>query len=189
MHKSDPHSSDPVECLLRNAELRNALEPLRDESIESVDIGRMTTHSENDFLESMLEWERAPMLPVAEWFEPALAMPEPETLVDEELAERLAKTIHSLYTKNIVLEFTDHLTDRELYTLVARDILPTYEKKLDRRKTYLHWDCANTSDDPHIWLTYYATDQEREVWADETGLDPPPMADPPHRRRLPKASM
>ena len=189
MFSSDPHQPDPVECILRNAELRNALEPLQDESIESVDIARMTTHSENDFLESMLEWERAPMIPVAEWFDPVLTLPEADELSDDDVAKRLAKTIHSLYTKHIVLEFTDHLSDRELYALVSRDILPAYEKKLDRRKAYLHWDCANTSDDPDTWLRYYASEQEREVWAEETGKEPPPMADPPHRRRLPKAAM
>lgn len=189
MFSSSHDKPDPVDCLMRNAELRDALESLRDESIDSVDISRMTTHSENDFLESMLEWERAPMVPVAEWFDPVLVLPDPDTLDDEEVARLLAETIHRLYQKNIVLEFTDHLTDRELYALVARDILPAYEKKIDRRQSYLHWDCANTSDDPDTWLRYYATEQEREVWSDETGLDPPAMADPPHRRRLPKAAM
>lgn len=184
-----PSRTDQVECLLRNAQLRDELDPLFDESIGAVNVSRMTTVSENDFLESMLAWERAPMLPIGDWFEPALDLAEHDTLSDEEVKRLLGETVHALYKKNVVLDFTDHLSDRELYTLIARDILPAYEKKLDRRTTYLHWDCADTSGDPETWLCFYASEQEREVWAEETGDTPPPMADPPHRRRLPRAPM
>ena len=187
-----PHhrpESDPVDCLLRNAELRNELEPLYDESIGSVDVSSMTTRSENDFLESMLEWERAPMLPIAEWFEPKLSLPEHDTLSQDEIRRILAETVQTLFSKHIVLEFTDHLSDRELYTLIVRDILPAFEKKMERRTSYLHWDCADTSGDPETWLRYYATEDEREMWAEETGEQPPMVDAPPFMRRLPKAPM
>ncbi|MEO1498170.1 MAG: hypothetical protein AAFV43_13585 [Planctomycetota bacterium] len=189
MHRHRPQPTDPVECLLRNAELRNELEPLFDESIGSVNSARMPTDVENAFLESMLAWERAPMLPIAEWFEPTLALPDADTLDDEEVRRSLADTVRSLYSKHVVLDFTDHLSDRELYTLIARDILPSFEKKLENRTTYLHWDCANMSDDPDTWLRYYATEDERDVWAAEMDAEPPAMADPPYRRRLPRAPL
>ena len=184
-----PSKTDQVDCLLRNAELRDQLDPLFDESIGAVDVSRMTTVGENDFLQSMLEWERAPMMPIGEWFQPSLELPEHDALDDEEVRRRIGETIHALFQKHVVLEFTDHLSDRELYTLIARDILPAYEKKLQRRTSYIHWDCANTSGDPEVWLRYYASEEEREVWAQETEQEPPPMADPPFRRRLPRASM
>jgi hypothetical protein len=186
MFAQQPTDPDAVDCLLRNAELRNELEPLFDESIGSVDIARMSTRCENDFLESMLAWERAPMLPVAEWFDPPLSLPEPDSLSPEALRELLLGTVERLYQKQIVLEFTDHLSDRELYTLIARDILPTYEKKLETRASYLHWDCADTSGDAETWLRFYATLEEREVWQDETGGDLPPMCEPPFSRDLPR---
>ncbi len=189
MFASNQPEHDQVECLLRNAELRNELEPLYDESIGSVDATSMTTHSENDFLESMLEWERAPMVPVGEWFEPALSLFDHEQLSDEEVQKLLASTLQALFTKNVVLDFTDHLSDRELYTLIARDILPTYEKKLNRRNTYLHWDCADTSGDPETWLRYYASEEEREMWVEETGNEPPMSEYPPFPRRLPQAPL
>ncbi|MEM1304022.1 MAG: hypothetical protein AAGG46_03965 [Planctomycetota bacterium] len=182
-------NTDQVEHLLRNAELRDQLEPLLDESIVSVDATRMTTRNENEFLESMLEWERAPMLPIRDWFSPPLEIAQPETVPDHRMAATLAETVERLFQQHIVLDFTDHLSDRQLYTLVYRDILPAYEKKIDRRDTYLHWDCANTSDDPQTWLRFYATEEEREVWADETGCDPPPAETLPFRRRLPQAPM
>lgn len=181
--------TDQVECLLRNAELRDQLDPLLDESIDVVDVGRMSTPHENDFLESMLAWERAPMLPIGEWFDPKLVLPEHEGLSDEEVGRLLSQTVDALFGKNVVLDFTDHLSDRQLYTLISRDILPAYEKKLDRQGTYLHWDCANLGDDPEAWLRYYASPEEREMWQDETGEDLPPTSKPPHRRELPKAPM
>lgn len=182
-------STDQVDCLLRNAELRDQLDPLIDESIEVVDVGRMSTRHENDFLESMLEWERAPMMPIGEWFSPPLELPDAEGLSDAEVTGYLAETVDRLYSVKVVLDFTDHLTDRQLYTLIARDILPSYEKKLDRRSTYLHWDCANTGDDPEAWLRYYASVEDRQMWSDETGLEPPPRVQPTNRRRLPRAPM
>lgn len=180
---------DAVEQLLRNAQLRDELEPLYDESIARVDVRRMTTHSENEFLESMLEWERAPMARICEWFEPHLSLPSPEELGDARLRPLLQEVARRLFEKHIVLDFTDHLTDRQLYTLIYRDILPAYEKKLDRRDSYLHWDCANTEGDPEAWLTYYASEEEREVWAEETGGELPERVEPPHRRRLPVAPL
>ena len=90
---------------------------------------------------------------------------------------------------NVVLDFSDHLTDRELYRLLYRDILPAQEKKIQRSDSYLHFDCANTDGDPLAWLRYYASEEDRESWAEETGGELPPIDEPPHRRRLPKAPL
>ena len=189
MNLPDYSPADDVDHLLRNAQLRDALEPLYDESIGCVNAEVMTTSSENEFLESMLEWERAPIKPICEWFSPKLELPNPEALDERILSEVLHETIARLYEKRVVLDFTEHLTDRQLYCLVYRDILPSHEKQIERRKNYLHWDCAHVGDDPEIWLRYYATDEERQAWADETGGLLPPMDDPPYRRRLPKAPL
>ena len=180
---------EEVEHLLRNAQLRDELEPLADESIKSVNVQRMTTPLENEFLASMLAWERAPILPICQWFEPELVLPRPETLSESALHEELWRTIEQLFGKRIVLDFTDHLTDRQLYTLIYRDILPATEKKIDSRANYLHWDCAATHDDPVIWLRYYASAEDRRNWLEETDEPLPDHADPPHPRNLPRAPL
>ena len=120
-HKPLP---DEVEHLLRNAELRDELEPFFDESIRSVNVEELPTPVENEFLASMLAWERAPVLPISKWFDPELQLPHPESLSNDALHELLWKTIHMLYHRRIVLDFTDHLSDRELYCVIFRDILP-----------------------------------------------------------------
>ncbi len=185
----DSQKSSDVEDLLRNAQLRDALEPLYDESIGRVNAELMSTSSENDFLESMLQWERAPILPIAQWFQPELQLPPPDSLNQVQLQVELSEVIRQLFEKRIVLDFTDHLSDRELYRLIYRDILPAHEKWIERRNNYLHWDCANTDGDPEVWLRFYATDLERRTWADETGGYLPQVEVPPHERKLPRAPL
>jgi hypothetical protein len=182
-----PLQPTDVETLLRNAELRERIEPFRDESMMWMRLDRMPTAKENEYLESMLAWELAPLLPVAEWFKPPLRLPQPSTLTDEELHDVLWQTIHKLYEQGIVLEFTDHLDDRKLYRIIFRDILPSLEKKIDAPPRFLHWDCANATGNEGIWLKYYASDEERRAWAKERRRRPPPSEKPRYRRELPKA--
>jgi len=182
-------SSDDVDHLLRNAQLRDELEPLYDESITRVNPTVMSTHSENEFLASMLEWERAPILPISRWFEPELVLPHPDGLSSHQLALVLRATIEKLFEQRIVLDFTDHLSDYQLYALIFRDILPSHEKRLNHRTNYLHWDCANVNDNPAMWLRYYASDAERAMWAQENDEPLPARAEPPYRRQLPRAPL
>ena len=140
---------------------------------------------ENDFLASMLAWERAPVLPISQWFEPELTLPHPDALSAEQLHNVLWETIQKLHEQRIVLDFTDHLTDRQLYSLVFRDILPSHEKRIESRNSFLHWDCANTECDPEVWLRYYATDEERAMWAEEQHEELPPVESPPFPRHMP----
>ncbi len=182
-----PHpETNEVEELLRNAELRDELEPYYDESITRVNVHHLPLTVENEYLASMLAWEMAPILPVYRWFEPELRPPRPEVLGDRDLHDILRDIIDKLYEKRIVLDFTDHLSDRELYCLVYRDILPAREKKIDSGTNYLHWDCAGGSGDPEIWLRYYAIDEERDLWAETYRQPLPPKCRPPFPRALPR---
>jgi hypothetical protein len=187
MAMSEFHLTQPddVEHLLRNAQLRDELEPYCDESIHTLNARQVPTPVENEFLASMLAWERAPVLPISKWFEPELRLPHPDGLNDAQLHEVLWATIQQLFDKRIVLDFTDHLSDRQLYCLIYRDILPSPEKKIDAPSNYLHWDCADTGGDPDVWLRYYASEEEREGWA-ENGESLPPSEPPPHPRHLPR---
>jgi hypothetical protein len=178
--------SNDVDELLRNAELRNELEPYYDESISRVNVQHVSLRFENEYLASMLAWETAPVLPIYRWFEPELRLPRPDMLEEDNLKSILYQTIEKLYEKRIVLDFTDHLSDRRLYTLIYCDILPSREKKLDLGNNYLHWDCSHAGGDPEVWLRYYATEDERAGWA-ETYRQPLPDRDvPAHPRKLPR---
>ncbi|HBT78133.1 MAG TPA: hypothetical protein DEB39_14690 [Planctomycetaceae bacterium] len=175
-----------VDELLRNVELRNELEPYYDESISRVDIRQFPLQFENEYLASMLAWETAPVLPIYRWFEPELRLPKSESLDDEQLSRILEDLIEKLFEKQIVLDFTDHLSNRELYTLIYRDILPIREKNMEHRSAFLHWDCSYSDGDPDTWLRYYASDEDRECWAETYRQQLPPRSLPPFQRNLPQ---
>lgn len=184
---SAPHTpSVEVDELLLNARLRDELEPFLDESVHILDCRRLPTSDENEFLAQMLAWERAPVLPIAKWFEPELFLPPPDQLTAGQLSKLLGETIERLYSRRIVLDFTDHLSDRQLYCLILRDILPSPEKRLDLPRNYLHWHFLDVEAQPEVWLAYYASDEERELWAAETHQEPPPRQQPPYPRRMPR---
>lgn len=185
MPASNPQSAE-VDELLLNASLRDELEPFLDESVHILDCRRLPTSDENEFLSQMLAWERAPVLPIAKWFSPELVLPHPDKVTEERLRKLLAETIERLYAQRIVLDFTDHLSDRQLYCLILRDILPSPEKKLDLPRNYLHWHFLDVEAQPEVWLAIYASDDERESWAAETGMPLPPRSKPPHPRRMPR---
>ncbi len=179
-------NSDEVDELLRNAQLRDELEPYYDESISRVNVQQLSLSVENEFLASMLAWERAPVLPIYRWFEPELRPPRPSVLGDDDLHEILWDVICKLFEQRIVLDFTDHLSDRELYCVIYRDILPAREKKIELSTNYLHWDCSHAGGDPDIWLQYYATDEERQLWAESYRQPLPTKLNPQYLRDLPR---
>ena len=172
---------DHVELLMTNARLRDELEPYRDEAIEPSAV-RMSLEGENEYLESMLAWERAPALPIAQWFEPPMQLPAPDVMDDDELSRQLTMAVERLAEKQIYLRYTDHLDDRELYAIVFRDILPCFEKKLDAPGRWLEWRCV---DETATWLMYYASAVERRRYQEEHQIDLPPARALPRRRRLP----
>ncbi|MFN9413356.1 MAG: hypothetical protein ACK57V_13395 [Pirellula sp.] len=174
-----------VDLLLKNAQLRDELEPYLDESVDLVTLRQMSLSEENEFLASILAWERAPTLPISQWFEPELKLPNPESMSDAQVKQLLWQTIGQLYDQRVVLDLTDHLSDRQLYCLIARDILPSYEKRIADHRNYLHWHCLQEND-MECWLKYYATDCEREQWQEENDGELPPREAPPFSRQMPR---
>lgn len=186
MFKPHEKPSDDVEQLLLNAHLRDELEPFLDDSILGFSVGDLPTPKENEYLASMLAWERAPALPISRWFNPELALPSPESLDDAALHDLLWETVQKLFDERIVLDFTDHLSDRQLYTLIYRDILPSYEKRIEGSPAWLHWDCADAGNNSDAWLSYYASDEERDDWAEHVEEQLPPKQPLPFPRNLPR---
>ena len=53
-----------IDLLMQNARLRDEMEPFLDESVYLVDLDKMSVRHENEFLTSLLAWEKAPVLPI-----------------------------------------------------------------------------------------------------------------------------
>ena len=175
-------SIDEVDLLLANARLRDELEPFRDESIDDPSTNRMPLHTENEYLASMLAWERAPALPIASWFTPKLELAPPETLSDQQLSEQLTVAVNKLFAVQVVLRCTDHLSDRELYKIIYRDILPCCEKKVELPGKFLEWRCV---EDNETWLRFYANPIERRRFQEEHDVELPEREEPRFKRNLP----
>ena len=173
---------DEVDLLLANARLRDELEPYRDESIDDPSVNRMSLRTENEYLASMLAWERAPALPIASWFTPVLELPSPDSIDDATLSTLLHDTIERLYKERVVLCFTDHLSDRELYTTIYRDILPCCEKKVELPGKYLEWRCIS---DNETWLRFYADHIDRRRYQEIHEVEIPAQETPRYHRNLP----
>jgi hypothetical protein len=173
-----------IDEMILNAELRTELEPYYDESVSKIHFQHFPLRLENEFLASMLDWEVAPVEPVYRWFDPELRIPAPDSLNDEKISQVLGDVIEKLFEKKIILDFTDHLSDRELYALIYRGILPSREKHLKHRNNYIHWDCSGGDSD--IWLRFYASDDDREQWTDYYDEPLPPKQLPIHHRDLPQ---
>ena len=131
MAESTHPQASELDELMRNAELRDELEPYYDESISRVSVQQLPLTVENEYLASMLAWEVAPVLPIFRWFDPELRPPRPDVLSDPDLHDILWDIVQKLFEKRIVLDFTEHLSDRQLYMLIYRHILPSREKKVD----------------------------------------------------------
>lgn len=181
MSETSRSAVDEVDLMLTNARLRDELEPYRDESIDG-SIHHMPLRTENEYLASMLAWERAPALPIASWFTPVMELPSPDALDDAQITKLLAQTIDRLYSQHVVLRYTDHLSNRELYKIIYRDILPCCEKKVELPGKFLEWRCIEDDD---TWLKYYADAIERRRFQEEHEIDLPASQTPQYRRSLP----
>src|SRR5205809_3714979 len=60
-----------------------------------------------------------------------VALPEPHGLDDAAIHDALWKVIEALTKLSVFLHFTDHLSDRELYIHLLREILPEEMASLD----------------------------------------------------------
>ena len=123
--------TDEVELLLTNAQLRDELEPYRDESIDESP-SRMSLEAENEYLASMLAWERAPALPIHSWFDPPLNLPALDSLNDEQVRLKLRDSIYRMFDHGIVLRYTEHLAIANC----TRSLFATFCQAVKRR-----WIC------------------------------------------------
>ncbi|MDO4586933.1 MAG: hypothetical protein Q4C95_06495 [Planctomycetia bacterium] len=180
--------TNEIDELFRNASLENELLPYCDETITKVRFSNWTLKEKNDYLELMLDWEQSPTISIAKWFEPELVIPNPAKLSSDEVHSILIKTIHKLYEQKIVLDFSDHLNDFDLYQLIYYKILPYPEKKMTKRTSYLHWDCSSCvdfDDSIDIWLTYYASEKDRNNWSEIHNRSLPLKLLPLYQRDIP----
>jgi len=122
-----------------------------------------------------------------------ISLPPASELSETELTAKLWEVINALSLLAIYLENTDHLSDRELYTLLYEDVLreETVFQSGDMMNINCHIDLVSSGSqaDTDLYLKYYADDDDRAFWLKEFPDDVLPSKEPlPFNRdhQLPK---
>jgi hypothetical protein len=139
---------------------------------------------EEAFLENVLAYETSPKRTLLDVLgESGVELPRPKKLSDAELTAKLWEVIYTLLRQSIVIGNTDHLSDRELYTLLWNE---TFHKEFIISPNYtLHIDMTKTGidDGMPVYLKYYASEAQRKLYSDAyPDFKMPEHVEPPRRR-------
>jgi hypothetical protein len=181
-----PEDEAEVDREIRIARLRRELEDLAGGSFISGSIGDVPDDLEEAFLTRACEFEKAPQdTNFNRLIQRGLNMPPPPELDDTSLSSHLQHVISALATLSCFLYDTDHLSDRELYAWLWAEGLREETPDLSTIGGAWHLSPigSGTEEDMTIYLSYYASEQERRRWQREFPHDRvPPRCAPPYNR-------
>ena len=125
---------------------------------------------------------------------PPLEFPDPGGLTDDELNGLLWRKIAELAERRVFLEQTDHLSDRELYSVLCSPEMKELSTQAVPENGIVGFDILGgySEEDIELYLRYYADHPERERWQIEWPDHPIPEEEtPPYQRdvKLPKPHM
>src|ERR1051326_1254163 len=116
MSDSDELSTD-IERQLRAIELKNEAHEITGGQMSVFEAEDIDPAIAEQFWENVVAYERAPRTtPLKKLEQLGVAMPAPDALSDEALSLKLWEVIDALARMSVILECTDHLSDRELYS-------------------------------------------------------------------------
>jgi hypothetical protein len=97
---------------------------------------------------------------------------------DDRVSAELETLLDRLADLGVVLDFSDHLSDRELYSwLLASEHLEAHWAPLP--DSFMHIDVI--SEDNQLYLMYYASEEERAQWKEDfPDEELPPQRKPAH---------
>jgi len=120
---------------------------------------------------------------IREWLADGGYVP-PASPDDDRVSAELETLLDRLADLGIVIEFTDHLSDRELYSwLVESGHLDGHMALLPDSFIHVSPIGGGSEEANQVYLTYYATDQERACWKEESPNEElPPKQQPRYKR-------
>jgi hypothetical protein len=114
-----------------------------------------------------------------------MPLPNPDDVPEREMSVLLWKVIHALWDEGVVLYSTNHLSDRELYTLMWTELLiEDHQVFPEDFPVTTHIDILGgwSQEDTEMFLRYYADEETRREWASDYGKTIPEHVDPPYDR-------
>jgi hypothetical protein len=112
-------------------------------------------------------------------------LPHPDGLAEGDITSALWKVIHALADEGVILDCTNHLSDRELYSLLwTRFLREDYPVIPDHIGVTTHIDMlgAWSNEDVQTYLRYYAEEESRRNWVQNFREKIPEHVDPPYDR-------
>jgi hypothetical protein len=178
---------DEAERARKIAELKRQAQELVGGKMAEGELEECPPEITEQFWEQVVAYEKAPWTTHCKQLEESgMQLPAPETLDDEQLTRKLGELIQRLALLRVFLEETDHLSDRELYTLLWSDMLREETKAvtLDEDSACHMSPLGGCSEeDIHLYLKYYADEQWRRDWQKEYPEETlPDHEDPPYDR-------
>lgn len=137
------------------------------------------------FWRQVVEFETAPTTTnFQQLLDAGVALPNPDDLPDAEVSSTLWQVIHGLARLRVFLKWTDHLSDKELYSVLRRDVLQEEVRVLPADSQGAdHVDLPGADPENRLYLKHYASDKERAWWLEDFPDDEMPAhEDPPFNR-------
>ena len=186
--ENDPneHPSD-IDRQIRAIELKN----------EALDIvgGQMHSWEADDtdpavaeqFWENVVAFESAPKGTLAGRLEEiGVSLPAADTLDEPSLYLKLWEMGGALAGLGVVLESTEHLSDRELYILLVSDLLREEATIMPASAGWTYHISpigSGSEEDMQIHHRYYASEEERQSWLRQFPDEVLPAREPPRYER------
>jgi hypothetical protein len=147
----------------------------------------LSLDAREQFWSHLLAWETAAWTTnFQQLVEAGVELPEPEALADAALSAKLWEVIDRLAAIRVFLSDTDHLSDRELYTALWREVLRADTKALDDDPDaayHISLVDSGSEADTRNYLRFYADANARRHWREEYPEDElPPHETPPFDR-------
>jgi hypothetical protein len=113
-----------------------------------------------------------------------IPLPPPDTVADSDMSSTLWRVINGLADLDVFLNHTNHLSDRELYTVLWTNVLREELPKLPKSSSGAwHVDLPGRDPEGRLYLKYYASEKHRAWWREDfPEYEMPAHEDPPYDR-------
>jgi len=176
---NDPEQGDQE---TRIQKLKRRAEELAGSQVTIIETGACSPEIEEEFWEQVVAFEQADQTPLFDLLTKAgVSLPPPDELDDSQLTAKLWEIIDRLFLFGVYLESTDHLSDRELYSNLWADALREPAIVLPDNPDYAyHLDLSGSGSEEGnlIYLKYYASEDDRRLWAEQWPEDILPDHEP-----------